>query len=350
MPISASRRALLKGLVFCSTLPASLSLANVGSQARLSNQVLISVDVKLAALLKEFLNRHVSSSGLFTDTYHGVSHTEGIGVSLLFCAWLQDWKRFELVFQRLQAHKRPDGLYSWKAKNGRVLDPNNASDGELYILWALKSAQARGFKATWVAEQASELESAIVSRLLVITSHGRVLKPGVQGFVDERNTYTVNLSYVLLPLIEALARTSPDKKVWADLRDTFLNMSAYAYFGDYGLPADWMDLSDPVAPSSKAEFQPRFSYDAVRVPLFLMWAGQKSHPVVRRVKSFYETTGKSWVDLRTGELSPYGLNSSQRNLLEWISGKSVVVSGLASDYYQASLQLLILAASLGVVL
>lgn len=349
MPVSTTRRALLKGLVFSSALASSIPAFGAASSTRLPSRTPSEVSPKLARLLREFLGRHVSNSGVFTDTYHGVSHTEGIGVSLLFSAWLQDWSRFETIYQKLQAHKRTDGLYSWKVKDGKVLDKNNASDGELYILWGLVCAQSRGFKPTWLAEQILQLESAVVTRLLANTQHGRILKPGVLGFVDVRNVYTVNLSYVLLPLVNELTKSGAHRQSWLELQDTFLNMASYAYFGDYGLPADWLDLSDPVAPSSKPGLAPRFSYDAVRIPLFLFWAGQKNHPVVRRVKSFYETTGKSWADLRTGELSSYGLNPAQHNLLELMTGKPVAVQELASDYYQASLQILILAASLGVV-
>lgn len=338
MQHSVSRRNLLKTVAIALCMSPALAGASKGN--------LTPLDSKLQRLIREFLSKHVSPSGVFTDSYQGLSHTEGIGVSLLLCAWLKDWTLFERLFQKLQPHKRPDSLYSWKANAGRVLDQNNATDGDLYILWALLSANARGAPLPWVKPQAEYLENAIVSSLLSSTSHGVVLKPGVSGFVDGQGIHTLNLSYVLLPLVDELSKSGNHKQQWVSLRDNFLSMSAYAYFGDYGLPADWIDLTDPVGPSRKPEFPARFSYDAVRVPLFLMWSGRKSHPAVQRVKSFYEKTGRSWVDLRTGELSPYGLNPAQQNLLQWMSGGPVRIDALSADYYQASLQILILAASL----
>lgn len=347
---SASRRNLLKLIGLTSILTPALAGAALPSASIRQGSLADLNSSRLSELTQQFLGRHVNSSGVFTDSYQGVTHTEGVGVSMLFCAWLRDWSKFERMYRKLQFHKRSDGLYSWKSSNGRILDENNASDGELYILWALLCAKTRGAPLAWLQSQITSLEETVVNQLLSKTNHGLILKPGVNGFIDSRGIHTVNLSYVLLPLVNELSKSGSFQKEWSELQQTYLSMTAYAYFGDYGLPADWTDLTDPVAPTSKPELTTRFSYDAVRVPLFLMWAGHKSHPAVRRVKSFYEKTGRSWVDLRTGELSPYGLNPAQKNLLQWMNGKPVEVDSLAADYYQASLQILTLAASLGIVL
>lgn len=51
----------------------------------------------------------------------------------------------------------------------------------------------------------------------------------------------------------------------------------------------------------------RFSYDAVRIPLWLAWAGLRDEPALRNARRFWAAQAAlpAWVDLATDVPSPY---------------------------------------------
>ena len=66
-------------------------------------------------------------------------------------------------------YKRQDGLYSWRYRpNSRnpVEDPNNATDGDLYLAWALLRAADRWNEPEWRRDGQS-IGQAILRRLVV---------------------------------------------------------------------------------------------------------------------------------------------------------------------------------------
>jgi endoglucanase len=96
---------------------------------------------------------------------------------------------------------------------------------------------------------------------------------------------------------------------------------------------------------------PRFSYDAVRVPLHLAWGGLNSEPALAAAASFWtETAGAApaWTDLRTGQLSSDlaspGMAAIAAVAVESRHGRpnSRTMPGVAQarDYYAAALTLL----------
>lgn len=227
-----------------------------------------------------FKAAHVRA-GQVTDSYTGIVHTEGQGYGLLFATWANDQATFRELWAFTRKMQRPDGLFSWRWEDGKVTDPNNATDGDIYIAWALLEASQRFADPTLKAEALRVLEATKLLR--VKTKHGELLLPGLVGFVDPTTAVVrANLSYWVLPAFEAFKQVH-DPEFWTKLIETGLRIMGYSFFGRFQLPPDWLLLADPVVAFGEP---PKFSYDAIRVPLFLAWTKKSDHPTLQRFKAF----------------------------------------------------------------
>src|SRR6185436_7820497 len=72
---------------------------------------------------------------------------------------------------------------------------------------------------------------------------------------------------------------------WARLIESGLNLLQSGRFGRWQLPADWLRLADK--PEIAPDHKPRFSYDAVRIPLYLIWAKLDSPENLRPFNEFW---------------------------------------------------------------
>ena len=125
-----------------------------------------------------------------------------------------------------------------------------------------------------------------------------------------------------------------------------------ARFGRYGLPADWVEVMNADAEVRPATGRPlMFSWDAIRVPLYLAWAGETTAPALASAVRFWTSSkgGKvpAWTDLRSGALSPYaghaGVIAIARLSAATLAGGAVgqmPTQASAPDYYAAALALL----------
>ncbi|MDQ7990307.1 MAG: glycosyl hydrolase family 8 [Candidatus Dactylopiibacterium sp.] len=231
----------------------------------------------------QFAQRYVGADGAVRDSGNaGISHTEGQGVGLLFAAEAGDRAGFDRLWAFTQKLRREDGLFSWKYEGGRVADPNNASDGDIYIAWGLLHG-AKRFGSPRHRDAARAILRAIRQKLLHQAPHGLVLLPGIQGFAEPGEPVVVNPSYWVFPALSLFAQEDPAPE-WDALLRSGREILGYARFGKYQLPPDWLALSDPVVPWEKRP--PRFGYDAIRVPLYLAWPGQPAHPAVDRFVAY----------------------------------------------------------------
>lgn len=232
------------------------------------------------AVWTAFKAAHVRA-GQVTDSFSGIAHSEGQGYAMLFSVWAGDFATFKEVWAFTRKLQRPDGLFSWRWESGKVTDPNNATDGDIYIAWALLEAAQRFGDAAYKQEALRVLDA--MKALRVMTKHGEVFLPGLAGFVDPENSLVrANLSYWVFPAFDAF-RQVHDAPFWSKLIDTGLRLQGYSFFGRHQLPADWVVLADPVVPYGAP---PKFGYDAIRVPLFLAWAKKIDHPALARFKAF----------------------------------------------------------------
>jgi endoglucanase len=302
-----------------------------------------------------FKARFLHPEGRIVDTGNGgVSHTEGQGWGLLFAAAFDDPTAFKAILQwttRMLRRSR-DALHSWRYVPGaanRVADTNNATDGDLFIAMALSRAARRWSRPDYAAAAATIVHDIL--RLLVRRAGPRtLLLPGVQGF-ETQQAFTLNLSYYAFPAMQELAACTRNP-LWDDVRSDGLTLIRDGRFGQWMLPPDWLQISrtdGTLEPASR--WPPRFSYDAIRVPLYLSWAGQTPADVGEAFRTYWGQqlpALPAWVDLATGAVAPYAappgmqavgaLSNAPPTSLELpVDFPSVAA---APDYYSAALTLL----------
>ncbi len=309
-----------------------------------------------AAEWREFRTRFLTGEGRLIDTANdGVSHSEGQGWGLMFAAAFDDRAAFDLILSWTQrVLKRPnDQLHAWRFRPGAtpaVADPNNATDGDLYIAMGLLMAHQR-----WRQDSHRDLALAIGRDLLRLTLRQRdglsFLLPGVSGF-ESAAGIVVNPSYIALPAYAALGQVMPGAG-WTRLAQGGVEWLRRARFGAWGLNPDWVLLPPRGPLALPRAWPPRFSFDAVRAPLMLAWAGHVTHPALLGARAFWSdprwTEPPAWVDLVTGGTAEFAISPGVRAISAFaaarIAGAGAAVTlpsvNASRDYYSASLTLLV---------
>ena len=347
-PAAAERRRVMRGLsaaavgwVFGPT-PDARATGTRTAPAEGSRKTRPDTEFSCMTAARLFVDRFCQAGAALDNDNGHIWHTESLGVSMLAATAVKDERLFALLDGQARTVRRADGLHSWKVQGGKVADSNNATDGDIFIAWAYLLA-ARAFPGARVMHlhAAEQLLAAIHKHCVRPSSHGTVILPGVDGFTDaEGAVRTINLSYWVYPALQAFAQHDR-KGPWAGLIESGRKITGFAYFGEHALPPDWLELSKPVKPD--ARLSTRFSYDAMRIPLYLHLSGFNSHPAVERSLKFFTRTGKTWADLQSGELSPYGIDPSAEIVVRQIRSSRLQPAALRSfptKYYPASLAVL----------
>lgn len=235
-----------------------------------------------------YRERFVAGDGRVVDDGNGgISHSEGQGYGLLLAFLAGNRPDFERIwsFTQKELMLRDDGLAVWKwdpAARPPVADINNASDGDILIAYALARAGA-GWGEDRFTGKAREIAQAL-ARTSVFEHRGRLLlRPGVSGFDAgaRRDGPVVNLSYWVFEALAAFEALAPETD-WRKLAQDGRKLIAEAGFGARGLPPDWLSLAG--APKPAEGFPAEFSYNALRIPLYLMRAGDGDMEVLRRLR------------------------------------------------------------------
>ncbi|GAB6067209.1 hypothetical protein JCM13664_05270 [Methylothermus subterraneus] len=287
--------------------------------------------------------------GRVVDTGNGrVSHSEGQGYGMLLAVAARDRQTFDRLWQwtRANLQVRPDRLFIWRRRPGVALaeeDPNTASDGDLLIAWALLEA-ARTWQEPTLAQAAREI-LADLKRAAIRTWQGQpVLLPGAVGF-ERPEGLILNLSYWVFPALKRLTVEDPDP-VWPALLASGLKLLAQARFGAFRLPPDWLEAGQSLAPWR--ERPPRFGYDAVRIPLYLIWGGYADPERLAPFLDYWQAFSgfiPPWIDLEQGCLGAYPAPAGMRAisaLTRYRAGQSGWFRSPPpdEDYYSATLVLL----------
>jgi endoglucanase len=316
---------------------------------------------------QEFRRRFMTADGRVVDSGNSnVSHTEGQGWALLFAVAHGDAAGFHQILDWTNRNlRRPeDALHAWRWRPGAVPaveDPNNATDGDLYIAWALALAAER-WRDRRLKSAAEAIAHDLLRLLLREAGGAMVLLPGLQGF-EEPARLLLNPSYLAFPAYAAMARLVPDQR-WTRLTTDGLALLRRARFGRWSLPPDWLAIDRRSGALALPErWPPRFSFDAIRVPLLLAWGGHGTEPALAAARSFWTDPGHAtppaWTDLTTNEIAGFPGSAGVQALvaLAGAAGQGMRAPvGLprlaeATDYYAASLILLVRLAfrSLGMV-
>ncbi|MDH4164278.1 MAG: glycosyl hydrolase family 8 [Nitrospirota bacterium] len=232
-----------------------------------------------------------------------ISHSEGQGYGMLLATIHRDRAAFDRIWTwtKNNLQVRSDGLFAWqwgkRPDNAwKVLDSNNATDGDILIAFALLKASDAWHSPDY-REEARKIIASIRS-VLAVTRYGRTyLLPGAFGFTDG-NSVVLNPSYLIFPAYRAFARADqPD--FWEAVRNDGLFLIKGASFGSLGLPANWVVLeNDRIALAPGKD--PYFGADAVRVLLMLGSEDRSRYPKgVSALLEHYQKSGRLplWIDL-----------------------------------------------------
>jgi endo-1,4-beta-D-glucanase Y len=309
----------------------------------------------LAAEWAKYRDRFVADDGRVRDTgNNAVSHTEGQGSTMLFAEAFGDRATFDRVWHwTADKLRQPDSaLFAWRwdPSNAEhpVGDTNNASDGDILIAWSLSLAAQRWHDRDYRVE-AHRILGAIRDKLVDRVDGRLVLMPGTGGFKREDGSVIVNLSYYIYPAFREFALVDPSP-VWARLRRDGLALLAKARFGQWELPTDWIAVGGNGAISPAANLPPRFGFDAIRVPLYLVWGGaatpQRLSAELNFWNSFSDKPIPAWVDVTDGNLAPFPGPAGFQAIIQLARSRQspkpppLPEIGDRDDYYSASLILL----------
>lgn len=246
----------------------------------------------------EFKSQYLAYKALYIDGgrvvdtgNNEVSHSEGQGYGMLFAVAANDKDTFDALWGWTRSTlMRDDSLFSWRyrpcaAKSTSCIDdPNNASDGEILIAWALLRASEKWGISAYLKD-AKNIVGAIEQKLFVTYNNSLVLLPGEYGFTSERagdNSVMLNLSYWIFPALTDLATLSATPSRWEQLYESGLTLLSKMQFSSYQLPSDWVRFT----PNSSDEdnrigtlslddvISAEFGFNAIRIPLQLAWSSQ----------------------------------------------------------------------------
>ena len=298
-----------------------------------------------------YKSRFLQPDGRIVDTgNNGISHSEGQGYGLFFASTFNDRSAFETIWAWTQGTlKHKDGyLHSWRwtPSAPHITDTNNASDGDLMIAWALRRAAILWGREDY-AQQAQAIIKDLGQKCVRKVGSRIVLLPGAKGF-DRLKSVVINLSYYNIPALQRAVRLDPSGP-WAGLIDSGQQLVQSSRFGLWGLPPDWLSIdrkSERIFPATG--FPARFSYDAIRIPLYLKWANFMPVSLTQAlyaVSQNYTMNGlPGWIDLKSGERSNYNAPPGFKAVFMFALNGPDALPNLpsikeSSDYYSASLTL-----------
>ncbi|HTI01972.1 MAG TPA: glycosyl hydrolase family 8 [Acidisoma sp.] len=259
-----------------------------------------------------FKQRFISPEGRVIDTgNNNISHSEGQSYGMLFALTFDDRATFDRVNQWTAANlKRPtDALHIWRwlpNRKDHTPDQNNATDGDLVIAMALARATDR-WGAPEYRASAVAIAADIRNKLIANAGSRLALLPGLNGFVGKA-ALTVNLSYYNFVAFRELGAIDASP-LWEVLSLDGLALVQAARFGRWLLPPDWLSVpKNAGALGIAAGWPPLCSYDAIRVPLNLVWAQALSPDIAASFTNYWTTAASyqpAWANLRTNTVSEY---------------------------------------------
>lgn len=307
--------------------------------------------------------------GRIVDTGNAeVTHSEGQGYGMLMAVQADDRARFDALWKWTQAVlQRDDDLFSWRyrpcisADVQCVDDPNNASDGEILIAWALLRAVQK-----WQIQEyegaALRIIDAIKRHLVVEHNEQLLLLPGLQGF-QSGHRVQVNLSYYIFPAFSHFAQVTKDP-FWLRLSSSGYHLIRHARFQMEQLNPDWVFVEDNTFSLANAVNQ-EFGFNAWRIPLHLVWENNFDYALVEPYLKWWQT---EWVpatlNLVTGEKAEFRATWGMQAIQNVVEQRALVLHAIGNsnqlgistsdsaqgslpsdvDYYSASLFMLALIA------
>ncbi|EIZ78055.1 endoglucanase [Novosphingobium sp. Rr 2-17] len=297
-------------------------------------------------LWTQWRDRFVDPQGRVIDTGNNrISHSEGQSYGLILAYNASDRDTFERIANWTQATLARDDvdLHAWRYdphQSVPVSDPNNATDGDIVIAWALALAGARWSNSDWTA-RARRIRAAIRQHCVVSRYDRQLLLPGMIGFA-EAGQVTLNPSYFVWPALDHFAKQDGNSVWGAVIRDCEAITRA-ARFGPHKLPTDWITMTgkDQILPTPGKP--PRFGFDAIRIALYAVLGHRTG--LVTPVSDWWRSCVAqhqpipAWIDVVTGEQAPYPVSNGGAAIAGRLLGTAPPAT-LDTDYFAASLQML----------
>jgi endoglucanase len=292
----------------------------------------------------DFKSRYIQKDGRVVDNGNGgISHSEGQGYALVLAELAGDRAIFDRVWNwtdknLAQQHR---ALFVWRFDPNSadpLADPNNATDGDLLIAWALGRAATRWQNSAFKS-RAAAIRAAIAGDL-VLARERLLLLPAAHGFVHE-DRVVLNLSYYIWPALSEFAGQEPNGP-WKKIMDDGLWLLVQSRFGSHQLPSDWISYSDGKVTGPATGWEPRFGFDAVRIPLYLALSGLegRAQNIIDFWRSYFVkgSIPPAWVDVKSGAVADYALSYGASTYASLLAGAGTEVTARPQDnYYSAVL-------------
>jgi endo-1,4-beta-D-glucanase Y len=226
-----------------------------------------------------FKHNFLSEDGRIIDHENGdISHSEGQGYGMLLAVMNNDQATFKKLWGWTRSTLlRPSlWLFAWRydPKTQKVTDENNASDGDTLIAWALLLAGKKWHDQSYL--KASEnIQDALINCLIIEQDDYTLLLPGLSGFTRDEG-YVINPSYFIFPAWESFWQQRHND-IWLKLSSSALTLLNKARFGKTQLPSDWIFVKNDGEVMPADNWPARFSYDAIRIPLYLSLSETQTH-------------------------------------------------------------------------
>lgn len=272
---------------------------------------------------RHFKQAFIQPDGRVVDSGQGgISHSEGQGYTMLLSVHYSDRATFDLVWQWTRKNlqvRNGDSLLSWCWAPGTgIKDSNDASDGDLVVAWALLRA-SRKWHAPEYLDASRKIARDIRAKLVHKTTHGLILLPGAKGFAKPQGD-SINLSYWVFPALDEIGQADPAPE-WAELSQSGLEILKYSRFGRWGLPPDWLVLTETVVPSDG--LSDLFGYNAVRIPLYLLWAHRETPALLKPYRDFWGYFKgapflPAWTNLKNDSVDSYDASEGIHRVAQWV--------------------------------
>ncbi|MCA2013455.1 glycosyl hydrolase family 5 [Cereibacter sphaeroides] len=232
---------------------------------------------------------------------NNASHSEGQGYGALLATEFGDEEAFTRIVSWTESTLaiRGDGLLAWRylpEQSNPVPDLNNASDGDLFYAWAMVRASQRFANRTYL-QRAQQIAAALADHCIVPSradAAEMIFLPAAQGFVHE-DRVVFNPSYIMpLAMREVASATGV-----IELAQTAQHAEGILLrLADAGPVPDWIEVTaQGMTPANG--FSNDAGYEAMRVPLYLVWSGLNRHPAVTQMMRVYDRTVQPGVPVPT---------------------------------------------------
>ena len=215
---------------------------------------------------KRFLDRYVQGDGRVSRIDEGGDTVgEGQAYGMLIAAASGDSQRFDQIWNWTKQNlRRDDGLISFKWRDGKVEDPQAASDADIDAARALLVASCR-FNQPDKRQEALELGKAIQDKETAEVDGKPVLTAGPWA---NNEPQTINPSYFSPATFAALGKASGDDGGWGNLSASSRTITGQLMTASSPLPPDWAKLEGgkptPIGTPADPGGTPKFSFDAPR--------------------------------------------------------------------------------------